>query len=65
MAESPLAKRPRTEANGSVRNDDNILDPIAPHVLERAIDWAAVYQNATPYSHGIIPDFCSKGFLGQ
>lgn len=67
MADSPLTKRPRIEANHSLENDDEIiiLDPIAPSVFKKTKDWAADYQKATPYPHGIIPDLCNKGFLGE
>jgi hypothetical protein len=78
--DSPPSKRSRTESptteiskvpesgthtNGIGKAAQNILDPIAAHVLERAEDWAAAYKEATPYCHGMIRDFCKDGFLGE
>jgi hypothetical protein len=65
---SPPTKRPRTDAatnNGAGKSDEKILDPIATHVLEKTDDWASAYRQAVPYPHGIIPDFCRDGFLGE
>ena len=52
-------------SNGASKSDETILDPIAKHVLEKTTDWASAYEEATPYSHGIIPCFCRDGFLGE
>jgi len=39
------------------------LDPITPSILKKESQLAAQYQNATPYPHAVIDNFCVDGFL--
>ena len=57
-------KRPRTGSpTSSSSSSSSILDPVTPSILKKESQLAVQYQNATPYPHGVIDNFCVDGFL--
>jgi hypothetical protein len=58
----PANKRPRV--GGSADNtSSSILAPITPTILQKVDQLATLYQEATPYPHAVIDNFCVDGFL--
>lgn len=49
----------------NTHNSNHILEPIQPNVLLQSDEYAKLYSEAKPFSHGIIHNFCREGFLGE
>lgn len=63
---SPASKRPRVgsaDKDPSATATSSILDPITPSVLQKGEELATLYQQASPYPHAVIDNFCVDGFL--
>ena len=54
-----------SKAKSDADGGSGILDPIFPHVFTACEDLATAYRDAQPYPHGVIRDFCKKGFMGE
>ena len=72
-AEEPPAKKCRSEETSTTSTPSSTtsetssspLQVFSPHVLNNAAQYAKTYQNAKPYSHGVLEELFVTGFADK